>query len=57
MEAFDSIGQIINVELLVNKGKKIDFVNIHKMTTAFNQQTYSTAFPKMINKDKGENAC
>ena len=47
MNAFDSISQIINAGLLANKGKKIDSVDIQIMTKTFNQQTYSTAFPKM----------
>ncbi len=47
MNAFDSMSQIINAGLLANKGKKVDSVDIQKMMTTFNQQTYSTAFPKM----------
>lgn len=47
MNAFDSMSQIINAGLLANRGKKIDSVDIQKMITTFNQQTYSTAFPKM----------
>ena len=47
MNAFDSMSQIINAGLLANRGKKIDSVDIQKMMTTFNQQTYSTAFPKM----------
>ena len=47
MNAFDSMSQIINAGLLANKRKKIDSVDIQKMMATFNQQTYSTAFPKM----------
>ena len=47
MNAFDSISQIINAGLLANKGKKVDSVDIQIMTKCFNQQIYSTAFPKM----------
>lgn len=47
MNAFDSMSQIINAGLLANKRKKVDSVDIQKMITTFNQQTYSTAFPKM----------
>lgn len=47
MNAFDSMSQIINAGLLANKGKKVDSVDIQKMMTTFNQQTYSAAFPKM----------
>ncbi len=47
MNAFDSISQIINSGLLANNGKKVDSVDIQIMTRTFNQQTYSTAFPKM----------
>lgn len=47
MNAFDSISQIINAGLLANNGKRVDSVDIQIMTRCFNQQTYSTAFPKM----------
>lgn len=47
MNTFDSMSQIINAGILANKGKKIDSVDIQIMVKCFNQQTYSTAFPKM----------
>ena len=47
MNTFDSMSQIINAGILANKGKKIDSVDIQIMVRCFNQQTYSTAFPKM----------
>lgn len=47
MNTFDSISQIINAGLLANKGKKVDSVDIQKMTKCFNQQMYGAAFPKM----------
>jgi hypothetical protein len=47
MNIFDSMSQIINAGILANKGKKIDSVDIQIMVKCFNQQTYSTAFPKM----------
>ena len=47
MNTFDSMSQIINAGILAIKGKKIDSVDIQIMVRCFNQQTYSTAFPKM----------
>ena len=47
MNAFDSMSQVMNAGLLANKEKKIDAVDIQRMMTTFNQQTYSIAFPKM----------
>lgn len=47
MNAFNSMSQIINAGLLANRGKKIDSVDIQKMISTFNQQTYGTAFHKM----------
>lgn len=47
MNTFDSMSQIINAGILANKGKKVDSVDIQIMTRCFNQQTYSSDFPKM----------
>lgn len=49
MNSFDSISQIANAGLLVNKGKKVVSVDIQKMSSTFAQQTYKAAFPKTSN--------
>lgn len=46
MNALDSISQIANAGLLANKGKAVDSVDFQQIEKTFQQQTYSTDFPK-----------